>query len=329
MRIKLQNEPDMWEGEEVYGLWIVDGTPFSVRDSHPSWIKKHFPLIDQEKKRIDPHIELPISFFKKYPELIRVNFDEPKVISLTTKQSSNQLDEALLEILNRRPTIQKIIAEFANEYYIWDVEEFLDKGSIKLQKKKKASSKLLRSLQMTSNIEDVWYHGRSSTNTEFDYKYINPEGLMQEGPGFYFTNSIQDAKSYVYPRGIIITAKLDLKPVKGKVKPDEVDFLIDNAPDLEYTLSNWDENPKKARSLLKEHILNQGSAREAFQQVWVELYRREEEQYLRNLIKLGYTGHMAPSMERVVMYDPKAIKVVDATPVEGKLVQALRLLANN
>jgi hypothetical protein len=167
--------------------------------------------------------------------------------------------------------------------------------------------------------EKIWYHGRTVKSAEFKEEFTG-KGTDQEGPGFYFTDDPIQAAGYAYPDGVIITAKLKLrKELPEKAKTSDIKFLLENSPNYEYNLSNWHEDPKKAASIALKAMLDQD---DVYQQVWVDFYRYDPEDYLKNLVKLGYDGHSAlwikrhgtGDVEHMVVYNPKAIEVLEVTP---------------
>ena len=99
-----------------------------------------------------------------------------------------------------------------------------------------------------------WYHGRTVDSEVFSYDYVGGEDAKdQEGPGFYFANTFNEAKHYAYPNGIILKCQVHykkpiLKTSKSNTKTNKkvITDLILNSPDKEYTLTNFDEDPKKA-----------------------------------------------------------------------------------
>jgi len=162
--------------------------------------------------------------------------------------------------------------------------------------------------------DDVWFHGRTVDSEVFDLKYVGrDEAKDQEGIGFYFTKDKDDASGYAAPNGVVLT--VELKPRKlvslsQPAKGSDVDFLIDHAPDLEGTLSNWDENPTVAKRAAKKAMMAP-TAKETFESIWFDFYKTEPKLFLEKMISLGYDGHRAARTEQhIIMYNPKAIKVI-------------------
>ena len=162
--------------------------------------------------------------------------------------------------------------------------------------------------------DDVWFHGRTVDSEVFDLKYVGrDEAKDQEGIGFYFTKDKDDASGYAAPNGVVLTVELKPRKLVSLDKPakgSDVDFLIDHAPDLEGTLSNWDENPVRAKREAKKAMMAP-TAKETFESIWFDFYKTEPKLFLEKMISLGYDGHRAARTEKhIIMYNPKAIKVI-------------------
>lgn len=166
-------------------------------------------------------------------------------------------------------------------------------------------------------LETQYYHGTPANFDQFSYSFIG-KGYDQEGPGFYFTSDENIAKHYTRGTGRIIKAQLNLQktvPLTGSPKKREIVSLIKMAPNLEYTLTNWDEDPRVALLKAVQSILKNGDKwgmkpHEVFQSVWYEFYKGHEDQYLKNMVSLGYDGVIIPqgnNITTVVVFDPNKI----------------------
>jgi hypothetical protein len=181
----------------------------------------------------------------------------------------------------------------------------------------------LQSLLNESISTEIWYHGRSVNNTEFNAEYIKHEGHNQEGPGFYFTKIEQDAKGYASPNGIVIQAKLTPKKIvrnKSGYNIVLVEKMIRMAPDYEDTLQNWDTtgegNTEKALAYAIRLIRQSNETeRDVFQQVWFDFYYRQhnDKEYINNMIKIGFDGSETETKDHVVIFNPQSIKILNTT----------------
>jgi len=177
----------------------------------------------------------------------------------------------------------------------------------------------------------ILYTGRTVKSTEFDYNYVGLENAIdQEGPGFYFSTSINTAFGYAGNDGIVIIADVDTTKFltkKNKPKLSDIKKLILAAPDLEDTLTNFAEDYNKALKIaIQSYIEYYDSALDSYQTIWHDFYRYEPVKYLEQLIKLGYNGHFGELFEKsnfveesqhVVVYNNKVIKVLDVKYSKG------------
>lgn len=170
------------------------------------------------------------------------------------------------------------------------------------------------SLSKAESSGDIWFHGRTVPSKEFDLNRTGRQDANDaEGPGFYFTSCEKDARGYSGATGVIIKANLKLRKLTPKkAKMSELSFLIKNAPDYVNTLTNWDENPKKAFDLAVKNAFNDGAP---YLQVWIDFYRYSPAEYLKNMVKLGYDGHEATwtkGLRHMIVYNPKAIGIIES-----------------
>lgn len=166
------------------------------------------------------------------------------------------------------------------------------------------------------------YHGRTTTSTEFDLKYVG-NGNDQEGPGFYFSSVKADAASYAYPAGIVLTVEVsDLKFLPKDAPPirEEVIQLIKAAPNLEDTLTDWDENPVRALNQLITQCMKNESVKEAFEAVWGDCYAKQgtDAEYIKQVLALGYNAVQPETEDHLVVLDPSIIKIIKVEPYKSE-----------
>lgn len=191
-------------------------------------------------------------------------------------------------------------------------------------------------LRATSSLR--WFHGRPARTRHFSYAFVGGEAANdQEGPGFYFTTDLQEARSYAYPHGMVLEAEL----VPARWLPDrpasrvEVERLMRASPCYRQVLEDWDESPARAHAQALRGMMGPGhDTRGAFLSVWGDFYLRcgQSAEYLRQLVRLDYGGVQIPQPDNqfrepgrihAVMFDPIAIRNVRVVedrgsgPVEG------------
>jgi hypothetical protein len=177
-------------------------------------------------------------------------------------------------------------------------------------------------------VKIIAYHGTPFNFESFDYSTVGA-GDDQEGPGFYFTTSRNDAlkyalKSQSVPAPRILKVSLTLGKLvldKGKTPRKQVEQLIDWAPDLEDTLTNWDEEPGLAKIKAINAMLAYSSPRLVFQSIWADFYRKDPAGYLSSMRALGYTGQKIvhkgflssgdKSVSHYTIYDRDAVEILE------------------
>jgi hypothetical protein len=170
-------------------------------------------------------------------------------------------------------------------------------------------------------MDNIWYHGRTVKSTDFDYKYAG-KGNDQEGAGFYFTSDKENAKMYSGTGGVILTVKLHyqkLLPTKGRPSPKDLKFMITQAPNYEETLYNFGENLKSALIYALNAYSRYDDPTDAMQTIENDFYRSHSPEFLINLTRLGYDGHIitglnslsgATNISHFICYNPKIIEVI-------------------
>jgi hypothetical protein len=183
----------------------------------------------------------------------------------------------------------------------------------------------------TSPNEKIWYHGRTVDSESFSYDYVGGENAHdQEGPGFYFTSNLNDARSYAQHNGIILKCEIDYKKLiiksdtsSTKTNKKVLVDLINNSPNKEYTLSNFDENPRIAMINAVNAYLRYEDAFDSYQILARDFYRYEAKEYLETLSKYydaqlttkegSMDGHR---LYHLIVYKPSIIKVLDKMKYE-------------
>ena len=177
------------------------------------------------------------------------------------------------------------------------------------------------------NDRYTWYHGRTVDSDIFSYDYVGGENANdQEGPGFYFTNNFENARNYAYPHGIVLKCKVDYKKliVKNSTSTTKTNKrviidLINNSPNKEYILGNFDENPKIAMVNAVNAYSSHTNASDAYQLIANDFYRRDSKKYLQvlskyydaQLTKLDNTTH------HLIVYNPSLITVLTKFKLEN------------
>jgi hypothetical protein len=166
---------------------------------------------------------------------------------------------------------------------------------------------------------EVWYHGRKARSRKFDLQFVGGrEATNQEGPGFYFTTSPEEATVYTYPNGVVLRATLNVpKWVSRTKRPvrSEIERLMRASPNYEDALTDWDESPYRAHAKALAVTMQKPNQHEAFLTTWAEFYRRSghSADYLRELASMGYGGVKADRGEsqHAVVFSPAFVENVE------------------
>lgn len=172
------------------------------------------------------------------------------------------------------------------------------------------------------------YHGSTQPIEAFSIGFSG-EGNDGEGPGIYFTSDIDDARWYgdnVHEVSLNFNRKW-LKG-EGEIPWEEVKKMmlwelgIESEDELENitedqfyesNLSNWAEDVESSFYLAYEDIKNASTdPLDAFLNVWINFYRYKPQEFLQNMVKLGYDGAILlnkndSGINHYVVYNPDII----------------------
>ena len=179
--------------------------------------------------------------------------------------------------------------------------------------------KILELLKRENGI--TVYHGSETQITNFVMDFVGGRDANDlEGPGIYFTNSETDAAYYGnhIHKAILKPRKLLKKnPIGGTF--NELITLAKTAPEWEYTAQNWNENPNKGIvEAIKDFIKYNDNQKDRFLQVWIDFYKNDPIEYVRNCVKLGYDGIVVDKghetdgiyVKHYIIYNPSIIEKV-------------------
>ena len=162
------------------------------------------------------------------------------------------------------------------------------------------------------------YQGRTKKASNFDVEFTGGKDAHNlEGPGFYLTDSREDALRYTGRGGVVLTCQINTNGLiteKSRTDFDKAYKLIDLAPELDDILTDWDESPTKARIKLQQSLITH-KAKETFLNIWYDCYHRsgDNKQYVLNMIKLGVKGFVVKrdQVMHYILFNPKSIKVLE------------------
>lgn len=183
----------------------------------------------------------------------------------------------------------------------------------------------LKSLLIESQSFPHWYHGRTVDSDVFSYDHLGgKDAYNQEGPGFYFTSDFNNAKYYAENRGIVLKCKINYKKIivktptsNTKVNKKIVTDLILNSPTKDDTLTNFDEDPRRALIQAVNSYVRYELASDAYQTIANDFYKYNSKEYLQNISKYydsqltKLEGSLYGDIYHLIVYRPDIIQVVE------------------
>jgi hypothetical protein len=147
---------------------------------------------------------------------------------------------------------------------------------------------------------------------------------MEHGPGLYFTDALDGAKSYAVNHysnkvGIVISVKISSKKqISGDVSKKVVDLLLDAVPNLDRRLKSINHT----RVSYTENLMGSGELAWAFSYVWENLFKNTEaKEWLKLILSLGYDSLVIEDYSgdmHCIVYDPKILKVIAVDKLDPK-----------
>lgn len=168
------------------------------------------------------------------------------------------------------------------------------------------------------------FHGMNVDRREagWDIEKIG-RGNDQEGPGFYFTDERTDAERYGSHLHVCEINTKKCITVRRKTNYRALRKLLHNAPNLDDSLTNWDENRDVALVLAWRALCNCPNYWDALTQVWYDFYRGHEPVWARNVVSLcGVDGYLVPrkknnGTQHVVVLNPEIITILYVVHTEN------------
>lgn len=172
------------------------------------------------------------------------------------------------------------------------------------------------------------YHGRASLVKNWKDVRIG-KGHDQDGPGIYFTESIEDASMYGnYLYTVILSLKKyvdnDAKIKNFNIK--EANILIQSSKeylDEDGKWTDWGEDRQSAIKTALDAYEDCYSVKDLFESVWFDWYKGYEWDYLNNMVKLGYDGVIldpgsSGGVQHIVMFNPSNIETIKIDEIKDK-----------
>jgi len=164
------------------------------------------------------------------------------------------------------------------------------------------------------------YHGSPTEIKNFTDEFVgSDEATDQEGPGIYFTTSLDDATGYS-DGGFIYSVKLSPRLLYDesvdKAVPEKLLLkLAMMAPDWKSKAQNFAENPiDGVKQMVSGAYDYNDNEKDVLLQIWIEFYRYDGVEFIRNCVKLGIDGIIVnrhDGVKHVIIYNPTIIDVLD------------------
>lgn len=183
----------------------------------------------------------------------------------------------------------------------------------------------LETIQEITKGDFILYHGSPHKIAKFTDEFVGrKDATDQNGPGIYFTTSYDEATQYAGDGGYVYQVKLHVdkllesKEVSeaylNKLKP-KVSKLIKMAPDWKSSAEDfgYGNAAKGLQVMVNDFVQYNDNEKDVFLQVWIDVYRHEPVQYVRNMVKLGYDGVIVTSDitqggDHIILYNPALIE---------------------
>lgn len=181
----------------------------------------------------------------------------------------------------------------------------------------------------TEKLGFLAYHGSPTDFKKFSDEFVGgEEATDQEGPGVYFTTNYDNAAAY---GGNLYTAKLNGNFITDESASENaneahIEQLIRMAEDWESHAQNWGEDPESAiYSSISDMFEYNDNEKDVFLQVWIEYYRYDGVNFVRNMTKLGYDGVVIDRTDdrgmnkHIIVYNPSTITLTDKEVLSEEL----------
>lgn len=181
---------------------------------------------------------------------------------------------------------------------------------------------------MEGKLSTHYYHGSDRPINSFSDDFVG-NGNDEYGPGIYFANEPKTAMGYVNNEsgGMLYVVELSFRKQLSKsekINRTQVLKMMKASPD-EYAVSNWSDNPNEAYRLALQNIMESyDNMLDAMLEVWASWYSNDSVQFVRNLVSLGYDGHLTELASGDIfatVYNPKAIKLVQSMSIEEAIAK--------
>lgn len=171
------------------------------------------------------------------------------------------------------------------------------------------------------------YHGSPTEIQTFSDEFVGGrDATDQEGPGIYFTTNHKEATGYA-EGGYVYTVRITPRRLFDEsnarnIKRSLMEKLVFLSSDWKSTGSDWSENPRVGiKMLIDSAYEHNDTEKDLLQQIWIEAYRYDGVNFVRNCVKVGIDGLIVNreagimfernNDKHIIIYNPDIIEVTD------------------
>jgi hypothetical protein len=181
--------------------------------------------------------------------------------------------------------------------------------------------KLLRESLLPESIaggEYYVFHGSPTKISKFMDDFVGgKEANDQEGPGIYFTTSVEEANRYgenVYNVVLKPNMLFDQIPPNARKLTPIISKLVKMSEDWEMKAQDYDEDPIIGlNEFIKSTLKYNDNEKDCILQVWIDFYRYNPVDYVRNCVSLGIDGIIVnkdyEDVKHIIVYNPSIINI--------------------
>lgn len=188
--------------------------------------------------------------------------------------------------------------------------------------------------EVTENESFIVYHGSPHKIEKFTDEFVGAEEATdQEGPGIYFTTSHQEALGYAnggYVYEVRVSPKILFDESEEKdINRDLLVQLVKMSPRLEISTSNWSPDIETGIEMMVDSAYEYNdNEKEVLLQIWIEAYRYDSVDFVRNCVKLGIDGIIVnrEGSKHIIIYNPNVIELREIEDVKKNQLSEIRKL---
>jgi hypothetical protein len=162
------------------------------------------------------------------------------------------------------------------------------------------------------------FHGSPTKISKFADEFVGgKEAIDQEGPGIYFTTSEEEANRYgenVYNVILKPNMLFDQIPPNARKLAPIISKLVKMSEDWEIKAQDYDEDPIVGlNEFIKSTLEYNDNEKDCILQVWIDFYRYNPVDYVRNCVLLGVDGIIVnkdyEDTKHIIVYNPSIINI--------------------